>query len=95
MSPLSSRLLPFERGYDVVLRFPEKTEGCLKLVEVGADGNELPLDFDSAQNEAGEKIKFSNGVSIETFKFGEIPIRINLGMSSFLRKAVKAYVVTK
>ena len=86
ISSLSSRLLPINGVFDVVLRSPEEARGLLKLVEVGADGKELPLDFDTAKNEVGEEVEFCNGVSSQPFEFGLTPIRITLGMSSFLER---------
>ena len=62
---------------------PKRLEGSWKLVEVGADGKELPLDFDTAKNEVGEEVEFCNGVSSQPFEFELAPIRITLGMKFF------------
>lgn len=93
LKPLRSRLLSIGNEFRLVLRSSSAIEGRLKIVEVGANGIELPLNIESVKDKDGNILKLQNSVSVDEFPFGEDPLEIVLSFGVFSRKAIRAYVV--
>ena len=92
VKPLEIRMTVNGEETKIIVRDSAGSVGFLKLVEVGSDRKEQPMNFLSVVDEEGTQLRFINGVSEQGYEFSENAKIFNLKLGRFRRKSVKAYV---